>query len=342
MQIAYTPALVAGQPIRGMSKHSDGYLYVAQPDAVKPYPTLTISRLDDTGAAVDRMVIPEACEGTFISIEDRSGQPWVWTSMEAFDSGNIGITAPQGGTGGLTSPTQMIVRFPYQAGSFTRTQLKDAGLVIAYAGSTVVGLIFNSKDSKALRVDVGSGYTAFSQVDKAAALAGTSIFNGSALYTYGSFRGACAADAILFTLTGAISLEGAPTSPTDPPLMQEWSFETGQVMQNYDLSDFGKSGGVYIGGARDLGSITMDYVGGNPHPMIGVNNGPTNNRSWLVYADDLDALNRIVGYDWDFGDGTAGQGLQVHHIYAKGNWTATLTITDKHGIKSSKSHQVTI
>jgi PKD repeat protein len=52
----------------------------------------------------------------------------------------------------------------------------------------------------------------------------------------------------------------------------------------------------------------------------------------------FDADGRIVSYTWNFGDGTAGSGANVGHVYSKaGTFTATLNVTDDHGVASSTS-----
>lgn len=43
----------------------------------------------------------------------------------------------------------------------------------------------------------------------------------------------------------------------------------------------------------------------------------------------------IVGYSWDFGDGTTGSGVNVTHHYGLGTWNATLIVTDDAGQQGS-------
>ncbi|WP_460788776.1 PKD domain-containing protein [Nocardioides maradonensis] len=52
----------------------------------------------------------------------------------------------------------------------------------------------------------------------------------------------------------------------------------------------------------------------------------------------------VVGYSWDFGDGSpAGTGATTSHSYTQtGTYTVTLTVTDNGGRTSSVSHQVSI
>jgi len=52
---------------------------------------------------------------------------------------------------------------------------------------------------------------------------------------------------------------------------------------------------------------------------------------------------QIVGYDWDFGDGSTASGATVSHTYAQaGSYTATLTVTDSRGRTAKATQAVTI
>ncbi len=55
-----------------------------------------------------------------------------------------------------------------------------------------------------------------------------------------------------------------------------------------------------------------------------------------VYLDASDAYDpdgRLVGYQWDFGDGTSGNGVQVQHDYmAAGSYTVRLTVVNDAGM----------
>jgi len=56
-----------------------------------------------------------------------------------------------------------------------------------------------------------------------------------------------------------------------------------------------------------------------------------------------DAQGPIAGYAWDFGDGTAGSGVQPTHTYAAaGTYTVALTVTDAAGATNRITHPVTV
>ena len=58
-------------------------------------------------------------------------------------------------------------------------------------------------------------------------------------------------------------------------------------------------------------------------------------------SQDSDGL--IVGYAWDFGDGTTAQGAQASKVYAvAGSYAVTLTVTDDSGLADTASGVVTV
>jgi hypothetical protein len=59
-------------------------------------------------------------------------------------------------------------------------------------------------------------------------------------------------------------------------------------------------------------------------------------------VDDLDG-GEIVGWSWDFGDGTTGEGRTVEHRYAAlGTFRVRLTVMDDDGLSASVSDVVTV
>lgn len=50
----------------------------------------------------------------------------------------------------------------------------------------------------------------------------------------------------------------------------------------------------------------------------------------------------IMSYNWSFGDGSTGSGVNVAHRYSAGTFTATLTVTDSNGLTHSTSQIVNV
>ena len=50
----------------------------------------------------------------------------------------------------------------------------------------------------------------------------------------------------------------------------------------------------------------------------------------------------IVGYDWNFGDGSPGAGASVSHTYTAGTYTVTLTVMDNAGATNSATQTITV
>jgi PKD repeat protein len=89
-------------------------------------------------------------------------------------------------------------------------------------------------------------------------------------------------------------------------------------------------------GTQDTARQTV-YVRGPPTPAFGL---LTDN--FHVTADARSAsadYGSLVGYAWDWGDGTreAGQAVQTHTYAALGTYTITLNVTDDHGLSAQAS-----
>jgi len=58
-------------------------------------------------------------------------------------------------------------------------------------------------------------------------------------------------------------------------------------------------------------------------------------------SSSFDPDGRVVGWRWDFGDGSSGQGKIVSHTYTQsGAYTITLTVTDNLGVTASQQLQI--
>ncbi|CAN5153001.1 hypothetical protein BH11PSE10_BH11PSE10_08140 [soil metagenome] len=87
-------------------------------------------------------------------------------------------------------------------------------------------------------------------------------------------------------------------------------------------------------------------VAGDP-PIAVVSTQPSSGAAPLNVAFDgsrSTALGAtIVNWAWSFGDGATGSGATVTHVYtAAGGYTATLTVTDSHGMSNSATTSISV
>lgn len=59
-------------------------------------------------------------------------------------------------------------------------------------------------------------------------------------------------------------------------------------------------------------------------------------------SSSIDVDGSIVSYDWDFGDGSIGNGVSLNHVFVNGTFPVTLTVTDNLGASDSLSRSVQV
>lgn len=59
-------------------------------------------------------------------------------------------------------------------------------------------------------------------------------------------------------------------------------------------------------------------------------------------AASSDSDGAVTAYRWDFGDGVAGEGVQVEHTFESGDFTVALTVTDPDGATGTATRTVTV
>jgi PKD repeat protein len=94
----------------------------------------------------------------------------------------------------------------------------------------------------------------------------------------------------------------------------------------------------------DMATVQVHAVNHRPAAVI---SGPTSGLvgETLSFSgiNSADRDGRIVRYVWDFGDGTADNGVEVIHVYnAAGNYQVTLTVTDNGDLSDSATQTVQI
>jgi PKD repeat protein len=88
-------------------------------------------------------------------------------------------------------------------------------------------------------------------------------------------------------------------------------------------------------------------VSDNKTPVASFTASPSNTGKGVPIHFDASASSdpdgSISKYEWNFGDGASASGVQTDHSYAsKGNFTATLTVTDNKGGKGSAIHNLVV
>ena len=107
--------------------------------------------------------------------------------------------------------------------------------------------------------------------------------------------------------------------------------------------------GLTTGGSANGGAwkLCLATAGGNLPPVASFTATPSTAAvgAPIVFsaAASSDPDGTVVGYAWDFGDGTTGAGVSATKSYAAaGTYTVTLTVTDNLGATASTTHIVTI
>jgi PKD repeat protein len=126
--------------------------------------------------------------------------------------------------------------------------------------------------------------------------------------------------------------------------MFDWTAPTVQADTTVTLYGAGLSvdgGGTSGDGTNtDTLTITVQAGGGLPQPPVADANGPYSGTVGVPVQFDgsgsADPDGDIAAYDWDFGDGNSGTSMTPTHTYnLSGNYTVTLTVTDKGALQSS-------
>lgn len=120
----------------------------------------------------------------------------------------------------------------------------------------------------------------------------------------------------------------------------------------FPLLDVDKQGRVHIvysdtgvGGERDVFYVRLDQI--TSFPIANFNAVPTQGDPPLYVSFDASASydpdGKIIAYNWDFGDGASGEGVQTNHIYTKkGVHTVTLTVSDDDEQSSTGNATITV
>ena len=86
-------------------------------------------------------------------------------------------------------------------------------------------------------------------------------------------------------------------------------------------------------------SVSQTSTGKHPIVSISIFGNVVGNQTIIFDASDsYDPDGTILSYDWDFGDGEVGSGINASHVFTQpGQYTVTLIVTDNNGSTFSKS-----
>ncbi len=146
----------------------------------------------------------------------------------------------------------------------------------------------------------------------------------------------------------------ASTDPEGGPLSYAWNFGDGTTGSGASPTHSYTSAGVYTvslvvsdnAGASDSATATATIGVGNLPPSADAN-GPYSGSAGVPVqfngAGSSDPDGTIAAYNWDFGDGNSGTGVNPSHAYnAAGTFNVTLTVTDNEGASDSASTSASI
>lgn len=139
---------------------------------------------------------------------------------------------------------------------------------------------------------------------------------------------------------------GGSYDPDGYIVSYEWNFGDGNIGYGYNTTHKYTAPGYYNvtltvtdnEGATDVDAV-MVYVIRVPtqEPPVaiaepGIQYVNVGEPAWFTGGSSYDPDGFIVSYDWNFGDGGIGSGVNISHVYTSaGNYTVTLTITDDEG-----------
>lgn len=152
-------------------------------------------------------------------------------------------------------------------------------------------------------------------------------------------------------VSDVVSFDGSQSDDIDGSIASyAWDFgdlATGDGETAQHIFNAGGTFTVTLTVTDNLGGVgvaTVDIIvneGGSVTANIGAPDTAAEGAN--VRFDGSPSIGAIVRYDWDFGDGTIGAGLQVDHVFAAaGFYDVTLTVYDSNTPASSDSETHTI
>jgi PKD repeat protein len=153
-----------------------------------------------------------------------------------------------------------------------------------------------------------------------------------------------------------LSFDGGNSSDSDGQITSfTWDFSDGSAGNGISVTHSYSTAGSYQviltvtddDGLTDQATLTVQIEEPTPLPPVAVINGPENGLvgEMLTFngGSSSDSDGNIVGFVWEFGDGSTDSGISVSHIYGQsGDYYVTLTVTDNDGLTGEATHTVQI
>lgn len=151
-----------------------------------------------------------------------------------------------------------------------------------------------------------------------------------------------------------VNFDGTGSSDSDGKIIEyRWSFGDGSTAKGPKVAYTYKNAGHFtatlsvIDNDLRAGTDQVEIVASTGHPFatfeVSANQGmrPLTVVFDASASEDIDG--EIVSFDWNFGDGSGGNGEIVTHVYETGGiFNAVLTVTDNDGKQSTDSEQITV
>lgn len=155
-----------------------------------------------------------------------------------------------------------------------------------------------------------------------------------------------------------VDFDGSNSSDTDGGniVSYDWDLGDGNTSNQVAINDhvYAQAGSYEVtltvtdnDGLSDSATTSVQVTTDLPSAVITIENPATSYAvGELVYFNGLsssDPDGTIVQYDWEFGDGAVGSGINASHAYSStGTYSVTLTVTDNAGAMNSSSVDVTV
>jgi len=152
----------------------------------------------------------------------------------------------------------------------------------------------------------------------------------------------------------SVSFNGSGTDSDESILGYAWNFGDSTTSSTQNPSHTYNSAGTYTAtltvtdddGATGNATVSISVYAPNQPPVASASGTPPTGESplsVLFNGSGTDSDGSILGYAWDFGDGTTSSAHNPSHTYnSAGTYTATLTVTDDDGATATKGLTVSV